>query len=73
MLEELFIKSRDFININTQEYKRYFIKTKKLEHRLSIIIGSRGIGKTTTVAQYIKENYNANKALYVNLDDIQIS
>ena len=71
MLEELFIKSRDFININTQEYKRYFIKTKKLEHRLSIIIGSRGIGKTTTVAQYIKENYSANKALYVNLDDIE--
>ncbi len=71
MLVELFIKSRDFININTQEYKRYFIKTKKLEHRLSIIIGSRGIGKTTTVAQYIKENYSANKALYVNLDDIE--
>ena len=71
MLEELFIKSRDFININTQEYKRYFIKTKKLEHRLSIIIGSRGIGKTTTVVQYIKENYDANKALYVNLDDIE--
>ncbi|PLY10621.1 MAG: 3-dehydroquinate dehydratase [Sulfurimonas sp.] len=73
MLEELFVKSRDFININNQEYKRYFIKTKKLEHRLSIIIGSRGIGKTTTVAQYINENYKANEALYVNLDDIQIS
>lgn len=73
MLEELFIKSRDFININNQEYRRYFIKTKKLEHRLSIIIGSRGIGKTTTVAQYINENYEGNEALYINLDDIQIS
>jgi hypothetical protein len=73
MLEELFVKSRDFISINNQEYKRYFIKTKKLEHRLSIIIGSSGIGKTTTVAQYINENYKANEALYVNLDDIQIS
>ena len=73
MLEELFIKSRDFININNQEYKRYFIKTKQLEHRLSIIIGSRGIGKTTTVAQYINANYKENEALYVNLDDIQIS
>lgn len=73
MLEELFIKSRDFININNQEYKRYFIKTKHLEHRLSIIIGSRGIGKTTTVAQYIIDNDKENKALYVNLDDIQIS
>jgi len=71
MIEELFIKSRDFININNQKYKRYFIKTKKLEHRLSIIIGSRGIGKTTTVAQYIKENYNDNEVLYINLDDIE--
>jgi uncharacterized protein len=71
MLEELFIKSRDFININNQEYKRYFFRTKKLEHRLSIIIGSRGIGKTTTVAQYIKENYKDSEALYVNLDDIE--
>ncbi len=71
MLEELFIKSRDFININNLEYKRYFIKTKNLEHRLSIIIGSRGIGKTTTVAQYIKEQYKNSEALYVNLDDIE--
>ena len=73
MLEELFIKSRDFININNQEYKRYFIKTKNLEHRLSVIIGSRGIGKSTTVAQYITQNYKDSEALYVNLDDIQIS
>ena len=71
MLEELFIKSRDFIKINDQEYKRYFIQTQKLEHRLSIIIGSRGIGKTTTVAQYINENYKDNEALYINLDDIE--
>jgi predicted AAA+ superfamily ATPase len=71
MLEELFIKSRDFIHINNQEYKRYFIQTQNLEHRLSIIIGSRGIGKTTTVAQYINENYKDNEALYINLDDIE--
>lgn len=73
MLEELLIKSRDFIDINNLEYKRYFIKTKNLEHRLSIIIGSRGIGKTTTVAQYIKERYTNSEALYVNLDDIENS
>lgn len=73
MLEELFIKSRDFVNLNNQEYKRYFINTKNLEHRLSIIIGPRGIGKTTTVAQYITLNYKEGEALYVNLDDIQNS
>lgn len=73
MLEELFIKSRDFIDINNLKYKRYFIKSKNLEHRLSIIIGPRGIGKTTTIAQYMNDNYKDNEALYVNLDDIQIS
>lgn len=73
MLEELFIKSRDFVNLNNQEYKRYFINTKNLEHRLSIIIGPRGVGKTTTVAQYITLNYKESEALYVNLDDIQNS
>ncbi len=71
MLEELFIKSRDFIALNNQKYKRYFIKTYNLEHRLSIIIGPRGIGKTTTVSQYIGLHYKENEALYVNLDDIQ--
>ena len=53
MLEELFIKSRDFVALNNQSYKRYFIMTQPLEHRLSIIIGPRGIGKTTTIAQYM--------------------
>ena len=71
MLEELFIKSRDFINLSNQEYKRYFINSNKLEHRLSIIIGPRGIGKTTTIAQYIIQNYKETEALYINLDDIQ--
>ena len=71
MLEELFIKSRDFVALNNQSYKRYFIMTQPLEHRLSIIIGPRGIGKTTTIAQYMSLHYKEHEALYVNLDDIQ--
>lgn len=71
MLEELFIKSRDFVALNNQSYKRYFLITQPLEHRLSIIIGPRGIGKTTTIAQYMSLHYKEHEALYVNLDDIQ--
>ena len=71
MLEELFIKSRDFVALNNQSYKRYFIMTQPLEHRLSIIVGARGIGKTTTIAQYMSLHYKEHEALYVNLDDIQ--
>lgn len=71
MLEKLFLKSREFIALNNQAYQRYFIKTTPLEHRLSIIIGPRGIGKTTTIAQYMSLQYQEHERLYVNLDDIQ--
>ncbi len=73
MLETLFLKSREFIALNNQAYKRYFIMNQSLEHRLSIIIGPRGIGKTTTIAQYMSTNYKDHEALYVNLDDITTS
>lgn len=73
MLDELLIKSRNFIYQNNQLYKRYFIDSNPLEHRLSIIIGPRGIGKTTSIAQYIMQNYKENEALFVSLDDIEIT
>ncbi len=70
MLEILFMKSRNFIRQNNLNYQRYFIRNINLEHRLSIILGPRGIGKTTTIAQYIAQQYTGNEALYVSLDDI---
>ena len=70
MLETLFIKSQNFIRTNNLDYQRYFIRSEKLEHRLSVILGPRGIGKTTTIAQYMAQNYTVNDALYVSLDDI---
>ncbi len=70
MLTELFRKSHQFIKNNNLSYKRYFIKKEGLEHRLSIILGARGIGKTVTIAQYMSKYLNTNKALYISLDDI---
>lgn len=64
------MKSRNFIRQNNLNYQRYFIQNINLEHRLSIILGPRGIGKTTTIAQYMAQQYTDNKALYVSLDDI---
>ena len=69
MLENLFIKSHQFVKNNNLVYQRYFIKEEALEHRLSIVLGARGIGKTTTIAQ-IMSGYNKDKALYISLDDI---
>jgi len=72
MLDELFRKSHLFVKNNNLEYQRYFIKKEKLEHRLSIILGARGVGKTITIAQYMSK-FDNDKALYVSLDDISNS
>jgi predicted AAA+ superfamily ATPase len=69
MLNRLFRKSHLFVKNSNLKYQRYFIRKEKLEHRLSIILGARGIGKTTTIAQYMS-HYKQNEALYVSLDDI---
>ena len=73
MLTELFRKSRKFVKDNNLKYQRYFIKKNPFEHRLSIVLGARGIGKTVTIAQYMALNYKRNEALYVSLDDINMS
>ena len=70
MLEDLFLKSDKFVQLNNLEYKRYFIREQQFEHRMSIILGARGIGKTTTIAQYMYEYYEHGEALYVSFDDI---
>jgi len=69
MLNRLFRKSHLFVKNNNLEYQRYFIEKEPLEHRLSIILGARGVGKTTTIAQFMS-CYATNEALYVSLDDI---
>ena len=72
MLDNLFIKSHQFVKNNNLSYRRYFIENERLEHRLNIITGARGIGKTTTIAQYMN-NYGKNEALYLSLDDVNHS
>lgn len=69
MFEDLYLNSRQFINKNNLSYKRYFIENNKLSHRLSIIQGARGVGKTTTIAQYASV-YNLDEVLYISLDDV---
>ena len=73
MLTELFRKSHKFVKDNNLAYERYFIKKNPFEHRLSIVLGARGIGKTVTIAQYMALNYKRGEALYVSLDDINMS
>lgn len=70
--KELFQLSQELIELNHRPFRRYFIQHTKLEHRLSIIIGQRGIGKTTTLIQYLldyaKGDQCSRKILYVPID-----
>lgn len=76
MLDDIRALSRRFIELRFQTYQRYFIKTHALDNHLSIILGDRGIGKTTTLIQYLiryaKGDPLSPKILYVPSDHILI-
>lgn len=67
MITKLIQESKKFLKRNTFPYKRYFLKNKSIKHRLTIITGQRGVGKTTTIAQYMQEQSD-KKSLYVSMD-----
>ena len=70
MIDDLFNLSRYFLKTFNREYKRYFLTKYSLENRFSIIIGQRGVGKTTVIIQYILSNYDllSTQALYLPVD-----
>ncbi|MBL6969990.1 MAG: ATP-binding protein [Campylobacterales bacterium] len=67
MLSKLLLESKKFLQRNDLPYQRYFIKNNKIKHRLTIITGQRGIGKTITIAQYM-QLHSQLKSLYVSMD-----
>jgi len=72
MIEELFRLSQNFIRINNREYVRYFLRTYPLKNRFSIVVGQRGVGKTTAIIQHILSSYKndifTSSALYIQAD-----
>lgn len=52
-------------------YERDIFKKLKSSHRITGIIGPRGIGKTTYILHYLEKKYkNDSSALYVSADDV---
>lgn len=72
MLDGLFSLSQTFLRIRNRDFKRYFLRDNSLTNRFSVIIGQRGIGKTTAMIQYLLEMYGDDpynrKALYLQAD-----
>jgi predicted AAA+ superfamily ATPase len=51
------------------DFKRYLFSKIDWNERMFGIVGPRGVGKTTMLLQYIKENLNIDETLYVTMDD----
>lgn len=72
MIDELVRLSQDFIRLYNRDYVRYFLKENRLDNRFSLIVGQRGVGKTTTIIQHLLASYRSDpftdKALYIQAD-----
>lgn len=61
----------DLLIRNTSlNFKRYLFDELPWDSRLLGIVGPRGVGKTTMILQYIKEQLDFNSTLYVSADDL---
>ena len=61
----------DLLIRNTSlNFKRYLFDELPWDSRLLGIVGPRGVGKTTMILQYIKEQLDFKSTLYVSADDL---
>src|SRR6056297_2562948 len=73
-MDILFEKQRKKVNRVSMEFTRHAIDEIPWDQRLVGIKGSRGVGKTTLMLQYIKRHFpESEDVLYVSLDDIWFS
>jgi len=72
-METLYQKYQILLQNTTIDFKRYLFEKISWNSRMIGIVGARGVGKTTMILQYIKENLDDKKALYVSADDIYFS
>jgi uncharacterized protein len=74
MLEEIILLSQELIKIKTKQYRRFFIQKTQLTERLAILIGQRGVGKTTILVQYLLNYADGDrlspKILYIQSDHL---
>lgn len=70
MLQNLFSIQEDLLSSLDLTGKRYLFDEMNWKNRFTILVGMRGVGKTTLLLQYIKENFPASdKALYISGDN----
>ena len=71
MLDKLFEKSDQILKLQNHKYKRYFYHTIDFNEKMLGILGSRGVGKTTVIVQYLNAlDLPKRKKLYFSADSI---
>ena len=74
MLEIFQNRFYNLLNNLNITYKRYLFNKIDFNEKLIGIIGARGVGKTTLLLQYLKENpLPLNKKLYINAEFLEYS
>ena len=70
-MEQLLKEHSIFVDDTDLSFKRHLIDKLPWQERLLGIKGFRGVGKTTLMLQYIKENFGLSEdVLYVSLDNM---
>ncbi len=73
MIKYIQNKQMRIINSVSLDFQREQYLEKLLsKNRLVGLIGQRGVGKTTLLLQYLKQNYKPREYLYFSADDIYI-
>ncbi|MFN8257569.1 MAG: AAA family ATPase [Bacteroidales bacterium] len=72
-MKTLYEKFERLLQSTNTDIKRYLYGEISWESRMIGIIGPRGVGKTTMILQYIRENLDIKNALYVSADDMYFS
>ena len=71
-MDDLYRLSRTQLDFFNRPYRRYFLSAHDLDHRLCIILGQRGIGKTTAMVQHLLDAAGqdtlSDAILYVQAD-----
>lgn len=75
-MDALYQLSQQFIHAKNRSYRRYFIRNTTLTEQMSILLGQRGIGKTTLLIQYLLDYAHgdplSSKILYIPSDHFSI-
>lgn len=69
-MEILINTYRNRLEQTNNEFVRYLMPKINWNNRLFAIVGARGIGKTTLLLQYIRQNLDPAKVFYMSLDDL---